>query len=247
MDRDRFSFIAHSGVSHCNPISWAKAERVIDLMALRPGDRVLDIGCGKAELLIRLAERWGTSGVGVDQSERFTAEGRRQAEKRGVARLVSIHTEDAGPFIQANPGPYRAAACVGSTHAIGGLGPAVKKMKELVGPGGLVVVAEGYWRAAPPAEYLAALGAEESDYLTHAGNIDVLIRAGLNPLHACTASVDDWDEYEWAYARGIEDHVAANPDDPDAAAMLERSRGWRDIVARWGRETLGFGLYLARA
>ena len=28
--------------------------------------------------------------------------------------------------------------------------------------------------------------------------------------------------------------------------MLARARGWHEIVERWGRETLGFGLYVAR-
>jgi hypothetical protein len=28
--------------------------------------------------------------------------------------------------------------------------------------------------------------------------------------------------------------------------MLERIRGWRETYRRWGRDTLGFGLYLFR-
>ena len=41
-------------------------------------------------------------------------------------------------------------------------------------------------------------------------------------------------------------HVRANPHDPDAQAMLERIRPWREAYLRWGRDTLGFGLYLFR-
>jgi hypothetical protein len=36
----------------------------------------------------------------------------------------------------------------------------------------------------------------------------------------------------------------AHPDDPDRDAMLKRIRNWRDAYLRWGRSTLGFGLYL---
>ena len=31
---------------------------------------------------------------------------------------------------------------------------------------------------------------------------------------------------------------------PDARAMLDRSRRWRDAYLRWGRDTMGFAVYL---
>ena len=109
-----------------------------------------------------------------------------------------------------------------------------------------MVVGLGYWKRPPAPEYLAVMGAAADENTTHAGTIGLLVREGLMPVWATTASDDEWDEYEWAYARNIEDFARANPGDPDTARFLERSRGWRDIVATWGRETLGFGLYVAR-
>jgi SAM-dependent methyltransferase len=233
-------------MAYCNPLSTAKAEALIALMELHPGDRILDVGCGKAELLIRLAERWGASADGVDRSGPFLEEGRRRAAVRGVADRVRLHAADAGPWLEANPGPYHAAACIGSTHALGGLAPTLDRLKQVVGPGGWIAIGEGYWKSTPPKDYLDALGATESELDTHAGNIDRLARAGVIPMHAATATVDEWDDYEWGYLRGIERHVADHPEDPDAEAMLARARNWRDVVARWGRDVLGFGVYLAR-
>ena len=46
------------------------------------------------------------------------------------------------------------------------------------------------------------------------------------------------------YSRAIERYVAEQPDDADGPAMLERVRRWRDGYLRWGRDTLGFGVYL---
>ena len=63
-------------------------------------------------------------------------------------------------------------------------------------------------------------------------------------MWAGVASDDDWDEYEWRYSRSVETFVAENPDDPDAEEMLRKIRTWRDVYLRWGRDTLGFGLYL---
>ena len=37
---------------------------------------------------------------------------------------------------------------------------------------------------------------------------------------------------------------ASSPTIPDVPAMLERIRRWRDAYLRWGRDTLGFAVYL---
>jgi hypothetical protein len=63
-------------------------------------------------------------------------------------------------------------------------------------------------------------------------------------MHATTASLDEWDEYEWKYSRAIERYLREQPDDPDAKAMRERSRRWRDAYLKWGRDVLGFAVYL---
>jgi hypothetical protein len=88
------------------------------------------------------------------------------------------------------------------------------------------------------------LGGSESQYLDHRGNVQAGIDAGLIPMHATAASMDEWDEYEWKYCRSIERYAREMPDDPDVPAMLERIRRWRDGYLRWGRDTLGFAVYL---
>ena len=110
--------------------------------------------------------------------------------------------------------------------------------------GGHVLVGEGYWAKPPAPEYLALLDARRDEFRDHRGNVQAGIDAGLIPLHASVASLDEWDDYEWKYARSIERYAIEEPDDPDVPAMLERIRRWRDGYLRWGRETLGFGLYL---
>ena len=44
--------------------------------------------------------------------------------------------------------------------------------------------------------------------------------------------------------RSIERYAGEQPDDPDVPAMLKRIRRWRDAYLRWGRDTLGFAVYL---
>ncbi|HEX4205805.1 MAG TPA: hypothetical protein VHZ51_16720 [Ktedonobacteraceae bacterium] len=44
--------------------------------------------------------------------------------------------------------------------------------------------------------------------------------------------------------RNIEHYAREMPEDPAVPGLLERIRSWRDLYLRWGRDTLGFGLYL---
>src|SRR2546428_1519989 len=65
------------------------------LMAVRPGDSVLDVGCGAGDEVIALARMGGDSGraVGLDMSETMVSEGRRRAADAGVD--AEFHTGDA--------------------------------------------------------------------------------------------------------------------------------------------------------
>jgi SAM-dependent methyltransferase len=60
---------------------------VLEMLAPRPGERILDLGCGDGALTARLAER-GCIVVGVDSSEDMVA----AARARGIdARLLDAH------------------------------------------------------------------------------------------------------------------------------------------------------------
>jgi len=78
MDLWKFFDITHREHVVCNPISIEKLEELIALLSLRPGARVLDIASGKSEFLVRLAERYGIEGVGVDLSPYCIADARRK-------------------------------------------------------------------------------------------------------------------------------------------------------------------------
>lgn len=249
MDRDRFSSIAHETHTICNPISSDATDEAIQRLALSPSSRVVDIGAGKGEMLARIAERTGASCVAVEKSLRMA-----QSCRARAARLTRGHVEviesDARSWLASHhpPGsqPFDAALCIGSSHAFGSLTATIAALRDLVRPGGSVVLGEGYWQCEPAPEYLAALGASRDDYLTQQGNIDLINSMGLSVTWHAVASAADWAEYEWRYLWNVERFANDNPDDPDREPMLARARAWHEIVQKWGRTTLGFGLYVAK-
>ena len=245
MDHAKFSTIAHSHHEFLNPIEPETLGAATSRLGLGRNTRAFDAGCGKAALLIRLAESDGSICVGVDTNPAFLAAGRAEAARRGVADLVSLHEIEAERFA-AGPRSFDLGICIGSTHAFGGYGATLRALTRRVRPGGHLLVGEGYWRRAPDPGYLALLGAANEDYCDHAGNVALGTAAGLVAAGAWESSVADWDRYEGLYARTVEEYVVGHPEDPDATEMRERIRAWREGYTRWGRDSLGFGLYLFR-
>lgn len=243
MDHAKFSTIAHRNHRFCNPLDPAVLERAMDGLGLSAGDRVIDVGCGKAALLVDLAARHGIAGTGVDINGAFLAEGWALAARAGVASAVSLIEAGAGALDLA-PASFALGLCIGSTHALGGYPETLRGLGRLVRPGGHVLVGQGYWKRPPDAEYLERLGATVDEMTTHEGNVAAGVAEGLVAGGAWVSGDDDWDRYEDLYADTVEDYAAGHPEDPDAPAMLERIRRWRETYRRWGRDTLGFGLYL---
>jgi SAM-dependent methyltransferase len=243
MNPQKFSAIAHRDHDYMNPLSAAKIERLLDLLPLTEHSRVLDLGCGRAELALRIIERFGSQVVAIDNSSLMLDAALERAQWTGAVGRLHLDNVDIRDFV-ADPETFHLVVYLGAGGIDGGVPGILRKLREWTQPGGYVLVGEGYWKRKPASEYLAVLEGTEAEYLDHRGNVQAGLDAGLVPLHACVASDDEWDEYEWKYARSIERYVREQPDDPDAPAMLDRIRRWRDAYLRFGRDTLGFGGYL---
>ncbi|HEY0736974.1 MAG TPA: class I SAM-dependent methyltransferase [Herpetosiphonaceae bacterium] len=242
MNRTRFSLIAHRDHTFANPLSEEKIDRLLRLLDLPPDAQVLDVGCGNAELLIRLIERYRITGTGVEHNAEALADGPRRAQGRIPVERLQLHAIPAADFKPDRL--FDAALCIGASHAYGGYTQTLAALKALVRPGGQILIGEGYWKRDPDPKYLAVLGAERGELTSHAKNVSRAVAAGLTPLYSVTSSDDDWDHYEGLYCRAIERFVAAHPDDPDSPEFAAYIRRWYAAYLRWGRETLGFGLYL---
>ncbi|MFX1475112.1 MAG: class I SAM-dependent methyltransferase, partial [Promethearchaeota archaeon] len=57
---------------------------------------------------------------------------------------------------------------------------------------------------------------------------------------------DAWDHYEPQQWLAVDEYLRAHPDDPDNPELIERSQRSKENYIRWGRETLGWAIYLFR-
>jgi SAM-dependent methyltransferase len=246
VNRDKYTAVAHAALDFANPFAIESLDRVVAAMGLVPGGTFLDIGAGKAALCARLASR-AVRCDAIERSPLMAAEARRRSGANGGTASVTVHEEDAADYVARTPdASYDGAACIGSTHALSGLPQTLAALHRVISPDGWALIGEGFWERPPPSEYLAATGIEAHEFTPLAGLSDAAMAAGLRTHLVLTASAREWDDYEWAHARGIETYAAAHRSDPDVPAMLARSRAWRDAYLRWGRGTLGFALVACR-
>ncbi len=72
----------------------AKLDLICRKLRLRPGERLLDIGCGWGALVMHAAERFGVDALGITLSERQAALARERIETAGLSARCTIRVVD---------------------------------------------------------------------------------------------------------------------------------------------------------
>jgi cyclopropane-fatty-acyl-phospholipid synthase len=71
-----------------------KREHLCRKLGLKPGETLLDIGCGWGGMLIYAAQHYGITGVGVTLSAEQTAEANRRIERAGLQDRIQVEHAD---------------------------------------------------------------------------------------------------------------------------------------------------------
>jgi SAM-dependent methyltransferase len=244
MELLKYFSITHREHVFCNPMSVEKFEELIALLRLEPSDRVLEIASGKGEFIIRLAEQYDIEGIGVDISPYFVSDAKKKHQQRIPDAQLSFLEMDGKDYKPEARESFNVAACIGASWIYGGHRETLKALNEMAAPGAWVIVGEPYWRREPAAEYLEALGQKRDAFGTHYENMKAGQEFDLKFVYTVVSNQDDWDRYERLQWYAADEWASKNPEDSDVKEVLKRIRDDREHYLRWGRETLGWAIYL---
>ncbi|EFK99416.1 conserved hypothetical protein [Streptomyces sp. SPB78] len=211
-----------------NPLSEERATRIVARLAAARPTSVLDVGCGWAELMLRVLEAVPQAhGTGIDLRGEDLLRAGERARERGLAARVRLYEESARGTER---GPADVVLCGGSGQALADpeapdyLPRLFAELRRLVNPGGRVLLGEGFFTRTPGAEELGRLwpGAEADDHPSLGALVDAAVAGGFRPLWTETASASEWEEFESGYRAAGEEWLALHPGHPEADVVRER-------------------------
>ncbi|MEU5579834.1 cyclopropane-fatty-acyl-phospholipid synthase family protein [Streptomyces huasconensis] len=94
----------------------AKLELICQKLALKPGMRLLDVGCGWGSMAIHAAREHGVTVVGVTLSQEQATYARKRIADEGLTDRIEIRVQD---YRDVRDGPYDAISSIGMAEHVG--------------------------------------------------------------------------------------------------------------------------------
>jgi ubiquinone/menaquinone biosynthesis C-methylase UbiE len=190
--------VLHSEARYYDLLAWlltlgrerALRERLVDLARLKPGEVILDVGCGTGTLAIAAKRRVGTEGTvhGIDASPEMIDRAKRKAAKAGVD--VAFQTG----IVEALPFPNARFDAVMSTLMLHHLPKPVRQqcareMRRVLKPGGRMLAVDFATLARERKGLLARL--HRHGHMALRDIVELLSEAGLRVVESGSVGVSD--------------------------------------------------------
>ncbi len=115
-------------------------------LSLNPKEtKVLDLGTGKGAVAVTLAQALGFYTVGVDLTDSFLEDAKRQALKRGVAEHCKFYHEDIREMLK-KAHHYDLVIFVSMGGLLGNWKKTVGHLRKTVRPGGYILIDDGFYK-----------------------------------------------------------------------------------------------------
>lgn len=242
LDIWKFFYATHQFHTVLNPMSTTKIEELIELLNLESQAEVLDIACGKGEILTRIAERYTVSGVGVDISPFFVTDAKQSLKQRVPNSRIEIINMDGADYKPDRL--FDLSMCIGASWIYKGHKETLRALKSMTKPSGRILVGEPFWLKEPEQAYLTAAGVTRQDFSTHYENVQAGTEEDLILLYTLVSNQDDWDRYTALRWYSTAKFAEENTDDPDVTEIVKRIDREKATYLQWGRDTVGWAIYL---
>ena len=229
---------------HQNPTSVVKLDDLISYSNISDGDRVLDIGCGKAWLLRRMAKRFSIEGFGVDIRQVFIDEANEAITREPPKGKLTLHCQPAVEF-QIEKHCFDMAMCIGASFAVGSFEQMLDYLRPAVKTGGILAFGDIYAKTEPmPAQSAKhfAGGAVRSLFDT----AELLNKNGLSLISMIDSSLGDWDSYENLHWVAADTWLKENPAHPERDEFKALHEKFRHDHLKYDRESLGWAMFVCR-
>ncbi|MEU7043222.1 methyltransferase [Streptomyces varsoviensis] len=235
MNREKISRIAHTHHPIKAPLDDDSVRELLERGISRPDARVLDLGCGGGEWLLRaLSAHPRLRAEGIDISRDALGRADEAAVGLGVRDRLVLHHGSAADFAPTRP--YDLVLSVGASHAFGGLLPTLAAAREHLAPGGRVLVGDGFWENEPSPEAVQMLG----DFAGLATTVERVTADGWTPVHGHVSTRRELDGYEWTCWGTLAAWALDHPDEPDSGEALATAAARRSEWLRSYRDCFGF-------
>jgi len=247
LDIWKYYHVTHAKHVFCNPTSAEKIDRLCGLLRLRPGSKGVDVGCGKGELMMRLARQYDVEVIGIDASPFVIKELTEEVTKQGLDNKIRVLLMDGAKFKPDAPESFDLSICLGATWIWGDYRGTLIALKELTKPGGIIVVGEPFWVLPPDKECLKALGIKKGAFSeSHYINVIKAEELELKCVYTMVSSQDEWDDYETRQWWAVDEYALNCADDPDLPEIIAKKERDKENYLKWERFVLGWATYVFR-
>jgi len=130
---------------YLTPDVVAQRARVLEALALQPGERVADLGTGPGLLALEIAQQIGPTGAveGIDFSDSMVALAQRRC---GAFPWVGIRIGDVSA-LPYDDQSFDVAVCTQVYEYVAALEPALRELKRVLKPGARAVIVDTDWES----------------------------------------------------------------------------------------------------
>ncbi|MEG9247683.1 cyclopropane-fatty-acyl-phospholipid synthase family protein [Arthrobacter sp. Soc17.1.1.1] len=213
----------------------AKLDLVCRKLGLRPGMRVLDVGCGWGSFALHAAQNYGVDVIGVTLSREQADLARERVSGAGLTDRIEIRVQD---YRDVHDTPFDAISSIGMAEHVGReqIGDYASRLYSLLRPGGRLLNHAISWNAGEmppdPDSFIPRYVFPDGEMLSLTVMIGALESAGLEVL-----DVEALRRHYGLTLRAWVDNLEQNWDEAVRLTSEGRARVWRLYMAS---SALGF-------